>query len=104
MLLGGVQLVGFSLRDWVLILAITLGAQLLGHSVVNRVLATTSATIVSLAILLEMPGSTAIAAAWLGQVPPPAIIPAVVLMFAGIAMVISTTTRPTDAPSETPPA
>ncbi len=103
-LLGGVPLVGFSLRDWLLILAVTLGAQLLGHSVVNKVLATTSATIVSLAILLEMPGSTAIAAAWLGQVPPPAIIPAVVLMFAGIAMVISTTTRPNDAPSETPPA
>ncbi len=103
-LVGGVPLVGFSVRDWVLIALITLGAQLLGHTVVNRVLATTSATIVSLAILLEMPGSTAIAAAWLGQVPPPAIVPAVVLMFAGIAMVISTTTRPGDPPSETPPA
>jgi hypothetical protein len=40
----------------------------------------------------------------LGQVPPLAIVPAVVLMFAGIAMVISTTTRPDDPPSETPPA
>lgn len=103
-LVGGIPLIGFSLRDWVLILLITLGAQLLGHTVVNRVLATTSATIVSLAILLEMPGSTAIAAVWLGQVPPPAIIPAVVLMFIGIAMVISTTTRSGDPPSETPPA
>jgi drug/metabolite transporter (DMT)-like permease len=99
-----VPLVGFSARDWVLILAVTVGAQLLGHSVVNRVLATTSATVVSLAILLEMPGSTLIAAAWLGQVPPPAIIPAVVLLFAGIALVIRTTTRSEDAPTETPPA
>ena len=99
-----VPLVGFSTRDWMLILAITLGAQLLGHSVVNRVLATTSATVVSLAILLEMPGSTLIAAAWLGQIPPVAVIPAVVLLFIGIALVISTTTRATDPPSETPPA
>lgn len=99
-----VPLVGFSVRDWVLILAITLGAQLLGHSVVNRVLATTSATVVSLAILLEMPGSTLIAAAWLGQVPPLAVVPAVVLLFIGIAMVIRTTTRPESAPTETPPA
>jgi len=59
---------------------------------------------VSLAILLEMPGSTLIAAAWLGQVPPAAIIPAVVLLFAGIALVIRTTTRAGDAPTETPPA
>ena len=101
---GGVPLIGFSTRDWVLILMITLGAQLFGHSVVNRVLATTSATIVSLAILLEMPGSTLIAAAWLDQIPPAAIIPAVVLMFAGIALVISTTTRASDPPSEIPPA
>jgi len=60
-----VPLLGFSTRDWVLILAITLGAQLLGHSVVNRVLATTSATVVSLAILLEMPGATIAMVAWL---------------------------------------
>ena len=100
----GVPLVGFSARDWALILAVTVGAQLLGHTVVNRVLATTSATVVSLAILFEMPGSTLIAAAWLGQVPPLAIVPAVVLLFVGIALVIRTTTRPGDAPSETPPA
>ena len=99
-----VPLTGFSARDWALILALTLGAQLLGHTVVNRVLATTSATVVSLAILFEMPGSTLIAAAWLGQVPPLAIVPAVVLMFVGIALVIRTTTGPADAPSETPPA
>ncbi len=98
-----VPLLGFSTRDWVLILAITLGAQLLGHSVVNRVLATTSATVVSLAILFEMPGSTLIAAGWLGQIPPWQIVPAVVLLFAGIALVIRTTTRPGGAPSESPP-
>jgi drug/metabolite transporter (DMT)-like permease len=99
-----VPLTGFSVRDWMLILAITIGAQLLGHTVVNRVLATTSATVVSLAILFEMPGSTLIAAAWLGQVPPWQVIPAVVLLFVGIGLVIRTTTRAGGAPSELPPA
>ncbi|MGB7980561.1 MAG: DMT family transporter [Candidatus Nanopelagicales bacterium] len=99
-----VPLIGFSARDWLLILAVTLGAQLLGHSVVNRVLATTSATVVSLAILFEMPGSTLIAAGWLGQIPPWQIVPAVVALFAGIALVIRTTTRADGVPSESPPA
>ena len=99
-----VPLTGFSTRDWMLILAITLGAQLLGHTVVNRVLATTSATVVSLAILLEMPGSTLIAAAWLNQIPPVTVVPALVLVLAGIALVIRATTGPNDPPSEAPPA
>jgi drug/metabolite transporter (DMT)-like permease len=98
----GVPLTGFSARDWWIILAITIGAQLLGHTLVNRVLATTSATVVSLAILLEMPGSTLIAAAWLGQLPPAAVLPAVVLLLAGIVLVIGSTTAATDPPSELP--
>lgn len=87
-LIGGVQLWGYSSSDWLRIAALTLGAQLLGHSLFNRVLATTSATVVSLAILFEMPLSTLIAAIWLGQVPPPAIAPAVVLLFAGLLLVL----------------
>ena len=39
-----------------------LGAQLLGHSLFNLVLRTTSATVVSLALLLEVPGAALIAA------------------------------------------
>ena len=65
----GQQLVGFDAQAWALILAVTLGAQLLGHSMMTRVLSSTSATVVSLAILFEMPGATLVAAIWLGQVP-----------------------------------
>lgn len=98
---GGQALTGFSLQAWGLILALTLGAQLLGHTLINKVLATTSATVVSLAILLEMPGATVIAAVTLGQLPPPGIIPAVVLMFVGIVLVIRSGSR--TVPSESPP-
>ena len=75
-LLLGQALWGYGAAGWATILALTLGAQLLGHTLITRVLRTTSATVTSLAILLEMPGATIIAAIWLGQVPPPSIVPA----------------------------
>jgi drug/metabolite transporter (DMT)-like permease len=98
---GGQSLWGYSPQAWALIIALTVGAQLLGHTLINRVLSTTSATVTSLAILFEMPGSTLIAAVWLGQVPPPAIVPAVVLLFVGLALVIRSGDR--REPSESPP-
>jgi drug/metabolite transporter (DMT)-like permease len=100
-LIGRQPLSGYSLQAWGLILALTVGAQLLGHTLINKVLSTTSATIVSLAILLEMPGATIIAAIALNQLPPVGIIPAVALMFAGIVLVIRSGSR--TVPMETPP-
>ena len=97
----GTELVGFSAQDWALIIGLTLGAQLLGHTLINKVLATTPATVVSLAILFEMPGATVIAAVALGQLPPLGLIPAVVLMFAGIVLVIRAGSR--TEPSESSP-
>lgn len=94
-LLLGQALSGFSLQDWVLIGLLTLGAQLLGHTLINKVLATTSATVVSLGILFEMPGATIIAAIALGQLPPWGVIPAAALMFVGIVMVIRAGSRTT---------
>ena len=79
---------GYTSTEWTTILALTAGAQLLGHTLINRVLSTTSATVTSLAILLEMPGATLIAAVWLGQMPPLSIVPAVALIFAGLVLVI----------------
>jgi len=97
----GAELSGYSARDWWLLIALTVGAQLLGHTLVNLVLRTTSATVTSLAILFEMPGATLIAAVWLGQVPPLALLPALVLLFAGLVLVIRSGDR--DVPSEIPP-
>jgi drug/metabolite transporter (DMT)-like permease len=54
----------------------------------NKVLSNTSATVVSLAILFEMPGATIVAAIWLGQVPPLALLPAAALILIGLAIVI----------------
>ena len=89
----GQPLAGFDAQAWALILAVTLGAQLLGHSMMTRVLSSTSATVVSLAILFEMPGATLVAAIWLGQVPPLALLPAAALILAGLVIVIKAADR-----------
>ena len=92
-LAAAIPMRGFAMRDWLLILAVTITGQLLGHTLMNRVLATTSATVVSMAILFEMPGSTVIAAGWLGQIPPWQIWPAVALLGVGLVMVIRSNSR-----------
>lgn len=93
-LLLGADLWGYSAATWWQLAALTAGAQLLGHSVFNLVLRTTSPTVVSLVLLLEVPGAAVIAAAWLGQVPPLAAIPAALLLLVGLGIVVSA--RPPD--------
>lgn len=96
-----VPLTGFSLEAWALILLLTLTAQLMGHSLMNRLLATVPATVISLTILLELPGAAIIAAIVLGQTPPLSLIPAMALILAGLFLVIRTTRSTTLV--ETPP-
>lgn len=88
-LVGDVELVGYSADDWVRLVALTVAAQLLGHSLFNLVLLRVSPMLVSLTILLEVPGAAIIAAVWLGQIPPPAAVPGLFLILAGIAVVVS---------------
>jgi drug/metabolite transporter (DMT)-like permease len=97
-LASGQSLTGYDADTWLKLLAITAGAQLLGHSLFNVVLRTTSPTVVSLTLLLEIPGAALIAAVFLGQRPPILAIPAAVLLVAGLALVIREATRRT-APS-----
>lgn len=85
---GRQELVGYSAADWLRLAALTLGAQLLGHSLLNRVVKDVGPTVVSTLILLEVPGAAIIAAVFLGQVPPLTAIPAGVLLVAGLAVVV----------------
>ena len=66
----------------------------------NRVLRSTSPTVVSLSILFEIPGAALIAALFLGQRPPLLAIPAAVLLLAGLALVIRATTAGPSVPVE----
>jgi drug/metabolite transporter (DMT)-like permease len=87
-LVGGQRLGGYDAATWVKLVALTAGAQLLGHSLVNVVLRTTSPTVVSLAILFEVPGAALIAAVWLHQVPSPWALPGLAVLLLGIGIVV----------------
>ena len=86
-LVGGVHLSGWPASGWVELAAVTAGAQLLGHSIFSVVLRTTSPTVVSLVILLEVPGAGLLAAVWLGQVPHLSVLPGALLLLAGLVVV-----------------
>ena len=94
-LVGRQSLSGYDAQDWAKLVALTAGAQLLGHSLFNRVLRTTSPTVVSLSILLEIPGAALIAALFLDQRPPLLAIPAAVLLVCGLGLVIRAGSRGT---------
>lgn len=84
------DLTGYDGRDWLKLIALTAGAQLLGHSLFNVVLRTTHPTVVSMSILFEIPGAALIAALFVaGQTLTWLAAPAVALLVAGLAIVIS---------------
>ena len=97
-LLSGAALGGYTVDDWVRIATLTVTGQLLGHSLMNLVLRSISPTIVSLATLFTVPGAALIAAVTLGENPPIETVPAVALLLAGTAVVISARER---APART---
>jgi drug/metabolite transporter (DMT)-like permease len=94
---AGQSLAGYAADDWVRIAALTVFGQLVGHSLFNLVLRSISPTMVSLAGLFTVPLAAIIAAVALGETPPAAAVPALALLVAGTALVI-TARRP--APAE----
>ncbi|HYO41472.1 MAG TPA: DMT family transporter [Nocardioidaceae bacterium] len=99
-LVAGQPLWGYPTDQWVLLLLVTVTAQLMGHSVFNHLLATTSPVLVSLALLLEVPGASLLAAAILGQVPPAGVVLGLALTLSGMALVVLGNRTPavTEAP------
>lgn len=83
---------GYTGWTWLALVAMAAGPQLLGHTVVNRVLRTINPVAVSVAILFEIVGAAALAWIAFGEVPPASAIPAALLIAAGVVVVIATTT------------
>jgi drug/metabolite transporter (DMT)-like permease len=88
-LAAGLDLTGYDTKTWLQLAALTIGPQLLGHSLINRVLRTTPPTVVSLAILLEVPGAVFVAWLALHQHPSATALPGLALLMIGLAVVIS---------------
>jgi drug/metabolite transporter (DMT)-like permease len=85
---AGVPLAGFDARDWWLIAAITVCAQLFGHTLLNLVVPTVGPTVVSLAILLEVPGALLVALVLLHQAPPLLALPGMAAVVVGVGLVV----------------
>jgi len=87
-LVGRQQLAGYDSTTWWALVAMVIGPQLLGHTLVNRVLPTTGPTLVSVAILFEIVGSAFIAWLAFDEVPPLTAVPAGILIGAGVVLVV----------------
>ena len=85
---AGQPLGGYPAHQWGLLVLATVTAQLLGHSVFNHLLATTTPMLVSLALLLEVPGAALLAGIFLGQRPPPGVLVGLVVILGGMALVV----------------
>jgi drug/metabolite transporter (DMT)-like permease len=100
-LAGGVPFVGFTPDDWVQLVALAVASQLLGHSVFNHLLATVSPTLVSMVILLEVPGAALLAGLFLSnQTPPLGVYVGLAVLLCGLAVV---TAARREVPAAAPP-
>ena len=88
-MIGRVDVVPRSGATWGWLLAITIGPQLLGHSLINAVLQRLDAVLVSVSILFEIVGASLLAWWWFGETPPGAVYPAAALLAAGVLLVMS---------------
>jgi drug/metabolite transporter (DMT)-like permease len=93
-LVGGLQLSGYDSSTWAALVGVTVCAQLLGHSVFNHLLAVMSPTVVSLVLLLEVPGAALLAGIFLDQTPPLGVYAGLVLIVTGLAIVVARGSRP----------
>lgn len=84
----GQPLIGFSPAAWAGILAVTVLAQLMGHSVFNHLLAVMSPLVVSMIILLEIPGAAILAAVFLDEKLPIGTYGGLLLILVGLAVVV----------------
>jgi drug/metabolite transporter (DMT)-like permease len=68
-LLTGSSLGGYAAGSWLAVAGVVVGPQLLGHTVFNSLLTSVSATVVSVVLLLEPVGATALAWLLFGELP-----------------------------------
>jgi drug/metabolite transporter (DMT)-like permease len=90
-LIAGNEIFAFSQKEWLILLGLILGAQLLGHTMFNSALKRVSPAIVSLIVFFEVPVSAVLAAWWLDQTPPLGIIPGIALILFGCVLVVTRT-------------
>jgi drug/metabolite transporter (DMT)-like permease len=81
--IGGYDLIGFSNYEWILLIALVLTAQIMGHTMFNLTLKRVSPAIVGLVVFFEVPVSAILAFFWLDQTPPAGTIPGIIGLLIG---------------------
>ncbi len=81
-------LTNFATKQWLYVLALIVGAQILGHTMFNLALKRVSPAVVSLVVFFEVPLSAFLAYWWIGQVPPIGIFPGLVLLLIGCTLFV----------------
>lgn len=85
-LIAGVQLWGFPKIEWLYLIALIVGAQIMGHTILNFTLKSVSPVIASTVVFFEVPVSALLAFWWIGQLPPLGTIPGLLLILLGCAI------------------
>jgi drug/metabolite transporter (DMT)-like permease len=93
-IIAGNEILRFEAREWWILLGLIFGAQFLGHTMFNSVLKRVSPAVVSLIVFFEVPVSSILAIWWMNQRPPVGVIPGIILILIGCALVVLRT-RPT---------
>ncbi len=97
MVVAQVSFTGYSSRQWGLFVAMTVGPQLLGHTVFNLLLGYMSATAVSVVLLAEPVGATILGAMVIGEVPGLTTVLGGVVVLAGVVVALRAEASPDPA-------
>ncbi len=87
-LLTNTKLIGYPRIEWLYLISLIIGAQILGHTILSFTLKTLSPAIASIVVFFEVPVSAILAFWWLGQLPPLGTIPGLILILVGCAIFV----------------
>lgn len=94
-LLQGVPVTNLNAHDWLLVIGLTIGPQFLGHSLMSRLVLTVSPIVIGVAVLMEAPGATIIAALLLGQGVGLQVVLAIAVILLGVGLVATANSNKT---------
>ena len=100
-LVSGTPVAGFAPEAWLMMVLLTLGPQVVGHTLFNFLLRDLDPTVIAVAIMGEPVGATLLALALFGEIPPIGALAGGALLLAGIYVAVWAQSRRTaEAPVE----
>lgn len=85
---AGYKLTGYSTSEWILLIALVITAQIMGHTMFNLSLKRVSPAVVALVVFFEVPVSALLAFIWLDQKPPTGTIPGIIGLLIGCGIFV----------------